>query len=338
MPPSLRKKIREPIYNLMYKDGTKGATYSKRFAVTGITRDKPYDLTQGKKGSKVIYFSANPNGEAETVTIHLRQSGSIKKLKFDLDFAELLIKGRGVKGNLVTKYNVKKIELKESGVSTLKPRKLWFDDTVRRLNTDGRGDLLGEFRGEDRLLIITQKGIVKTVTPEVTLHFDADMIVLEKWSPQKPIAAIYWEGEKERYYVKRFVIEHSDREELFISDHPKSYLEIISTDYLPVVEIVYNKIRNKDQKPNDTIKLEEFIAVKGISALGNRLTTEKVKQINILDPIPRQEEQTATEDEITNESSDPKNNPEEATKNDSASNDNSDENPDPDDQGQTLLF
>ncbi|NCP61330.1 MAG: DNA gyrase/topoisomerase IV subunit A, partial [Flavobacteriales bacterium] len=184
------KKDNRTIYNLIYRDGAKGPSYIKRFAVTSITRDKEYDLTNGSKGSTILYFSANPNGEAEVITILLRQVGSIKKLKWDLDFADIIIKGRNSKGNLVTKYSIKKIELKEKGISTLKPRKIWFDDSVQRLNVDGRGELIGEFRGEDRLLIITQSGTIKTILPELTTHFDNDMIVLEKWLPKKPISAI----------------------------------------------------------------------------------------------------------------------------------------------------
>ena len=293
-----KKKDKRTIYNMIYQDGRGGASYVKRFAVTGVTRDKEYDLTQGKKSSKVSYFSANPNGEAEVVTIFLRQAGSIKKLKFDLDFSDLLIKGRGVKGNIVTKYNIKRIELKEQGISTLKPRKIWFDDTVQRLNVDGRGELLGEFRGEDRLLVITQNGIVKTLIPEMTLHFNSEMIVLEKWKPKKPISAIYWDGDKERYYVKRFLVENSEKEESFITDSPKSFLEVISTDYRPVAEVVFNKIRGKDQRPNEEVNLEEFIAIKGVKALGNQLTTHKVRQINLLDPLPYEEPEPIPTEEI----------------------------------------
>ena len=292
-----KKKDKRTIYNLIYKDGKGGASYVKRFSVTGVTRDKEYDLTQGKKGSEVLYFTANPNGEAEVVTIYLRQAGSVRKLKFEVDFSDLLIKGRGVKGNRVTKYAIKKIELKEAGVSTLKPRKIWFDETVQRLNVDGRGELLGEFKGEDRLLIITQKGIAKTIIPELTTHFDNDMIVLEKWIPNKPISAIYYDGEKERYFVKRFIIETEGKEEKFITDHSDSYLEIISTDYLPQAEIVYNKLRGKDQKPNDIVNFEQFISIKGIKALGNQLTTEKVKQINLLESLPYEIEEESVEDD-----------------------------------------
>ena len=175
-----KKKDKRTIYNMIYQDGRGGASYIKRFAVTGITRDKHYDLTNGNPQSKVHYFSANPNGEAEVVTIHLRQSGSIKKLKWDLDFADLVVKGRGVRGNTVTKYAIKRVDLKEEGVSTLKPRKIWFDETVQRLNADERGRLLGAFSGEDRILIATQSGKIKTQIPDLSMHFPPDMIVLEK--------------------------------------------------------------------------------------------------------------------------------------------------------------
>jgi len=280
------KKDNRTIYNMIYRDGKSGPSYIKRFAVTGITRDKEYDLTNGNKLSSVLYFSANHNGEAEVVTVLLRQAGSIKKLKWDIDFSNILIKGRDSKGNLVTKYPIKKIELKEKGVSTLKPRKIWFDDAVQRLNVDGRGELIGEFRGEDRILIINQSGVIKTIVPEITAHFDDDMIVLEKWIPKKPISAIYYDGEKERYYVKRFVVENENKEEVFISEHEKSQLEIVSTDWRPMVEVVYAKSKGKDAKDSQIVNLEDFIAVKGIKAIGNQLTTDKIKQINLLEPLP----------------------------------------------------
>ena len=281
-----KKKDARTIYNMIYKDGKGGASYIKRFAVTSITRDREYDLTGGKPHTNVLYFSANPNGEAEVVTIMLRQVGSIKKLKWDLNFADILIKGRTSKGNLVTKHAVKRIELKEKGVSTLKPRKIWFDDTIQRLNVDGRGDLIGEFRGEDRLLVISQSGRIKTIVPDITTHFSEDMIVLEKWVPKKPISAVYFDGAKERYYVKRFLIENENREDVFISSHPSSTLEIVSTDWRPVVDITFAKDRGKDRRPNQSIDVEQFISVKGISALGNQLSKFKVNQIDLLDPLP----------------------------------------------------
>ena len=284
-----KKKDKRTTYNMIYKDGRGGASYVKRFNVTAFTRDKLYDLTTGKAQSDVLYFTANPNGEAEVVTINLRQSGSIKKLKWDLDFADVMIKGRNAKGNIVTKYPVKRIELKEKGLSTLKPRKIWFDETVQRLNVDGRGELLGQFTPEDRLLIVNQKGDVKTVIPELTMHFDPNMIVLEKWKPEKPLTAIYWEGEKELFYVKRFLIENPDKEENILTDHPDSYLEKIFTDYRPVAEVVFAKKRGQERKPNLEVNLEEFIAVKGITAMGNQLTREKVLEINALSPLPYEE-------------------------------------------------
>ncbi len=284
-----KKNDKRTIYNIIYKDGKGGASYLKRFNVTGITRDRLYELTGGKAGSEILYFSANPNGEAEVVTINLRQSGSIKKLKWDVDFSDVLIKGRASKGNVVTKYSVKRIELKERGLSTLKPRKLWFDDTVHRLNVDERGELLGEFTSDDRLLIINQKGMIKTSIPELTMRFDDDMIILERWHPLKPLSAVYYDGEKERYYLKRFLVEREDKEELFISDHPKSVLELVSTDWRPVIEIEFIKPRGKDNKPNQIVDIEDFITIKGIKALGNQLTSDKVKNINILSPLPYEE-------------------------------------------------
>lgn len=297
------KKDSRTIYNMIYRDGKSGPSYIKRFSVTGITRDKEYDLTNSNKGSVVSYFSANPNGEAEVISILLRQAGSIKKLKWDIDFADILIKGRNSKGNLVTKYPIKKVELKEKGISTLKPRKIWFDDAVQRLNVDGRGELLGEFRGEDRILIITQKGIVKTIIPEVTAHFDNDMIVIEKWIPKKPISAIYFDGEKEKYFVKRFLIENENKEESFITSHDKSHLEIISTDWIPMVEIEFTKDRGKERKDDLLVNLEEFISVKGLTALGNQLTKEKVNQINLLEALPYEapEEVHANDLEVVDE-------------------------------------
>ncbi|WP_417866325.1 DNA gyrase/topoisomerase IV subunit A [Xanthomarina gelatinilytica] len=311
-----KKKDKRTIYNMIYRDGSKGPSYVKRFAVTSITRDKEYDLTNGNKGSLVWYFSANPNGEAEMVTIYLRQVGSIKKLKWDLDFADVLIKGRASKGNKVTKHAIKKVELKEKGVSTLKPRKIWFDDTVQRLNVDERGELVGEFRGEDRILIITQSGTVKTIIPEITTHFDDDMIVMEKWIPKKPISAIYFDGEKERFYVKRFVVENESKEERFISDHPNSQLEIVSTDWRPMAEVEFTKERGKDRKDNMEVNFEEFIAVKGITAQGNQLTKDKINQVSLLDPLPYEApEETPAEDievvdetDVSNESKSNKSN------------------------------
>ena len=280
-----KKKDKRTIYNMIYRDGDKGYCYLKRFPVHGITRDKPYSLIRSKKDGVVKYFSANPNGEAEKVAIILRKNPKLKKLKWDVDFSNYIIKGRMTRGNQITKHNVKRIELKEKGISTLKPRKIWFDDTVQRLNVDGRGDLLGEFRGEDKILVVLQNGSLKIIDPDMSAHFNDDMIVLEKWMPKKPLSVVYFDGKKQRFFVKRFLVENENKHEKFITEHKDSFLELISTDWKPVIEIVFNKIRNKTQKPNQVIELEQFISIKGIKAIGNQLSSEKIKQINTLDAI-----------------------------------------------------
>ncbi len=279
------KSDKRTIYNLIYRDGKSGPAYIKRFNVSGVTRDKLYDLTNASAGSQVLYFTCNPNGEAEVITVLLRQLGNIKKLKWDLDFASIAIKGRASKGNLVTKYPIKKIEIKEKGISTLLPRKIWFDETVQKLNTEARGELLGEFKPNDKILIISQSGKLKVIIPELTTHFDEDMVVLEKWLPNKPISAIYYDGEKERYYIKRFLVENETKEDVFISEHANSQLEVVSTDYRPQAEIVFAKVKGV-QKENLLVDIESFITIKGFKAQGNQLTTDKIKQVNLLAPLP----------------------------------------------------
>ena len=322
-----KKNDTRTIYNMIYRDGKNGPSYIKRFNVTGVTRDKEYNLTVGNKGSQVLYFTVNPNGEAETITINLRAAGSVKKLKWDIDFSDLAIKGRSSRGNTVSKHAIKKIELKSEGVSTLKPRKIWFDEIVQRLNVDNRGELLGEFKPEDRLLIINQKGIIKTIKPELTTHFDSDMIVLEKWIPEKPISVIYYDGDKEKYFVKRFMIDNPNKEELFISEHHKSQLEIVSTEYRPMAEVQFSK-RNLDPT---LLNFEEFIAIKGIKAQGNQLTADKIKQVNMLEPLPY--EPPVIEDVEVNDEEVIDNNVDSSDDNSNSENDKSD-----DSEGQIKLF
>ena len=299
-----KKKDVRTIYNMVYRDGDKSFNYIKRFAVSGVTRDKLYALSSSKKPSLVKYFSANPNGEAEKITINLRQNAKIKKLKWDVDFSDVMIKGRGTRGNILTKNTIKNVELKEKGVSTLKPRKIWFDETVQKLNVDGRGELLGEFRGDDKILVVSQNGSLKIIQPELSTHFNDDMIVLEKWIPKKPISAIYFDGKKEKYFAKRFLAENKNKEEVFISENKGSFLELISTDWKPVFELVFIKLRNKDQRPNQRIIFEEFISVKGIKAQGNQLTPHKIKQVNTLESLeyrPEDGESTDENDPTLNE-------------------------------------
>ena len=291
-----KKKDNRTIYNAIYKDGKLGTSYIKRFAVTGVTRDKMYDITQGKAGSHLLYFSANPNGEAETVSVILRNTGQAKKLKWELDFADLQIKGRGVKGNIVTKYNVLKIELKEKGVSTLKPRKIWFDSTVLKLNLDERGELLGAFRGEDRLLIISDKAESKTVTPQMELHFSQVPLVLERWVKTKPITAVYYDQEKDRYFIKRFLIENENKEDVFIKED--ATLIFISTEWRPVIEIEFVKPRGAAPLPNKVINIEKFIGVKGYKAMGNQLTDKKIKNITLKESLPYEAPEQPKLDEL----------------------------------------
>ena len=293
------------IYNLIYRDGKLGNTYMKRFPVKSITRDKEYDLTAGSKLSKLYHFSANPNGEAEVVSIVLKSQAKTRKLKFDIDFADLAIKGRSSKGNLVSKHAISKVELKSKGISTLAAQKIWFDDTVQRLNIDGRGDLLGDFAGDDKILVVSQSGEYQLLSFELTSHFPSDMIVLEKYNPKKPISVIYWDASKQKYYVKRFLVESSDKKVSFISDSEGSYLEVVSTDYLPIAEIEFAKERNKEQRVNEQINFEEFISIKGLKAQGNSLSPYKVKTINLLASLepPVVEETPIDSDEEDDEES-----------------------------------
>ncbi|WP_313375114.1 DNA gyrase/topoisomerase IV subunit A [Chishuiella sp.] len=283
------KNDKRTIYNLIYRDGKNGPAYQKRFAVTGITRDKEYDLTAGNKGSEVLYFTANPNGEAQVVSVILKTHQRIKKLKFDLDFADLAIKGRSSKGNLVTKYPIKKIELKEEGVSTLAPRQIWFDEEIKRLNADGVGILLGSFKGDDKILTINKKGEAKLVSFDLSNRFDDELEIIEKWKPNKPISCVYFDAEKDRYFIKRFLLEDTLSPQVFYSlEDDKSSIIVVSTDYLPMIELVYSKVKGVEKEP-EIINVEEFIAVKGIKAQGNQLTVNKLKTIKILDPLPFEE-------------------------------------------------
>ena len=279
-----KKKDSRTIYNMVYKDGKLGASFIKRFAVTGVTRDKEYDLTQGKLQSEMLYFSANSNGEAEIITILLRNKGNIKKLKWDLDFADLQIKGRASRGNTVTKYPVRKVILKEKGVSTLKPRKIWFDNTIRRLNLEERGTLLGAFKGEDKLLIASKKGTLKAVAPELSLHFDENVIHLEKWIPEKPITAVYFDTEKDRYFIKRFLIETVGKEDSFIKEDVT--LLYIGFDWLPILKVNFEKPRGKEQPESLVINADVFISVKGYKALGNQITDKKIKTVELKEALP----------------------------------------------------
>ncbi|MBD3904504.1 DNA gyrase/topoisomerase IV subunit A [Chryseobacterium sp. Ch-15] len=285
-----KKNDKRTVYNMIYREGRDGPYYMKRFSVTAVTRNTDYHLGSDKRGSDMLYFSANPNGEAEVVTVLLKPNPRIRKNKMEIDFSELAIKGRDSRGNLVTKYSVKKVDLKEEGISTLAPRKIWFDETVRRLNADARGTLLGNFKGDDKILIINAQGEAKLVSFDLGNRFDDEYIVLEKWRPNQPITCIYYDGEKDMYFIKRFLLENNTNLQTFMpSEHPKSFIERIIVANNTTAEIIFAKDKGKDRE-SETVNIDEFIAVKGIKAIGNQFTKFKVKNINITIPEPEEEE------------------------------------------------
>jgi len=279
-----KKNDERTVYNMIYRDGKSGAVFMKRFPVTGVTRDKVYDLTKGTKGSEVLYFTANPNGEAEVVEVQLKPMPGLRKVQWDLNFAELAVKGRNSMGNVVTKYAVKKIVLKEKGVSTLGAIDIYFDDTVQRLNTDKRGTYLGSFGPNDKILTITESGHYRLTGFDLSTHFDEDMVLIEKFNQNKAVSAIYLDGESKTYFVKRFMIEPTDKKVLFISESAGSRIEVVTTDLIPVVQVKYSKVKDKEV-PDEQIDLTQFIEVKGLKAKGNKLSYAKVKEINLLPPV-----------------------------------------------------
>ena len=279
-----KKNDERTIYNMIYRDGKNGAVFMKRFPVTGVTRDKQYDLTKGTKGSEVLYFTANPNGESEIVEVQLKPMPGLRKVQWDINFADLAVKGRNSMGNVVTKYAIKKIILKQKGLSTLGALDIWFDDTVQRLNTDKRGTYLGSFGPDDKILTIMQSGYYKLTGFDLATHFDEDMVLIEKFNPAKPVSAVYLDGESKTYFVKRFLVEPMDKKVLFISEAEGSRLEIVTTDTVPVLELKFSKVKDKEL-PDETINLVDFIGVKGYKAKGNKLSYSKVKEINLLPPV-----------------------------------------------------
>lgn len=288
-----KKDDKRTIYNMIYRDGKNGGAMMKRFAVTAITRDKEYDLTKGTANSEVLHFSANPNGEAEVVTVHLRALDRLKKLKFDIDFSELAIKGRDAIGNVCSKYPVKKVELKQSGISTLGARKIWLDESVMRLNEEGHGRFMGDFEAEDKLLVVLQSGVYKLIPPDISTHFDDNMVFVEKFIPEKPLTAVYFDGEKEQWFVKRFLIEPSKGPVTFITDHPKSKLGVATLLHHPVLYIRYNKkFKQAQNKMDESVNLRDFIAVKGLKAIGNKLTALPVLNLDLLDADPQREQES----------------------------------------------
>ncbi|MFT4660609.1 MAG: topoisomerase-4 subunit A [Patiriisocius sp.] len=294
-----KKGDRRTIYNVVYQDGTGGNSYIKRFDVTSITRDKEYNLTRGTKGSRITYFTENPNGQAEVISVKLRPRPKLKKLKFDFDFSDLGIKGRQAKGNTLTKNLISKIELKEAGKSTLSARKIWFDEVVRRLNVDGRGKYLGAFKASDRLLLLSKNGFYRLVEPKLSLRFTDDLTTVEKWKQKIPISIIYWDGERKRVTAKRFIPELSNSEVRFVNENENTTIEVIASHDLPIIKLEFDKRSN--DRPDEEINLSKFIEPKGISSVGNRLTAYKVKSYTLLPFEEIIEEDEPVKEEIADE-------------------------------------
>ena len=302
-----KKGDKRTIYHLIYQDGVGGPAMMKRFYVNSITRDTEYDLSRGTKGSKMLYFSVHPNGEREVVNILLRPRPHLKRLRFDIDFGELLIKGRQSSGNRVTKEIIQKITQKEVGGSTLAARKIWFDTVVGRLNDEERGKYLGAFKGEDKILTLYKTGEYRLSNFDLSNHFDEDMIHIEKWVPSRPLSTVYFDAEKDMHFVKRFLCEvTSDKKVSFISESEGSYMDVVSTAYQPNIKIVYNKLLKETKNlPDNEVQLADFIDVKGMKAQGNQLTKLKVKEIVLTHPVegtePWPEDVVETIDDETEE-------------------------------------
>ncbi len=281
-----KKNDERTVYNMIYKDGQSGVSYIKRFSVVGVTRDKEYDLTKGSKGSRVQYFSANPNGEAEVVNIQLKPHAKLKKLQFDEDFAAIAIKGRNSMGNIVTKYPVKKIVLKSKGVSTLAGRKIWYDDILKRLNADNRGKYLGEFDGDDRILTILSDGTYELTSFDLNNHFDDKMIRIEKYEPEKVYTVVHFEGKSKNYMVKRFKFENTaiGKQTSIVSDESGSKLILVSGAQQLIVKV--DQLKGKTEIP-ETVELDlsELIDVKGMKAMGNRISQHTVKSVELVNEI-----------------------------------------------------
>lgn len=296
-----KKGDKRTIYHLIYQDGTGGSAMMKRFYVNSITRDTEYDLTRGLKGSKMLYFSVHPNGEREVVNVLLRPRPHLKRLRFDVDLGDLLIKGRQSAGNRVTKEIIQKITQKEVGGSTLAARKIWFDTVVGRLNDEGRGKFLGSFKGEDRILTLYKTGEYRLSNFDLSNHFDEEMIHIEKWHPHRALSTVYYDAEKDLHFVKRFLCEvTSDKKVSFISEGEGSYMDVVSTAYRPMIRIIYNKLLKETKNlPDNELQIADFIDVKGMKAQGNQLTKLKVKEIVLTHSI--EGEEPWPEDEISAE-------------------------------------
>lgn len=291
-----RKRDDRTVYNMVYRDGSLGYAFVKRFSVIGITRDTEYQLTKGSKGSKILYFTANPNGEAEVITVHHATKAKLKKVSFDFDFAKLAIKGRQAMGNILTRNAVRNITKKEEGVSTLEAREIWFDQTVQRLNVNGAGVSLGRFSGKDKIFTLTQSGYMRLTGHDLSTHFDEDLLEIRKYNPNSIVTAIYREGKTSSYYLKRFQAEDNDKKLAFL-DEGDTLIDY-TMDTFPHLKVLYDENSGK-KILEEVIDVADFIAVKGYKAKGKRITTSEVKQFLWLEPDPEPEYEESPEDEVT---------------------------------------
>lgn len=298
-----KKNDKRTIYNVIYRDGKDGAYFIKRFNVTSMIRDREYDVTQGNPGSKIMYFTANPNGEAEVVKVALRPNPRIKKLILERDFSEISIKGRQSMGNLLTRLEVHKISLKHRGGSTLGGRKVWFDYDVLRLNYDGRGEYLGEFHSEDSILVVHKNGEFYTSDFDLNNHYDSDIMILEKYDPEKVWTAVLYDADQQNYpYLKRFCFEQSSKRQNFLGENKQNELLLLTSETYPRINVVFGG-HDSFREPM-IVDAGEFVGVKSFKAKGKRLTTFAIDKIEELEPIVREEPEVQTEevDEAVNDS------------------------------------
>jgi len=276
------KNDERTIYNIVYQDGKDGPLLAKRCSISGLTRDKEYSLTRGTPGSKIVYLSVNPNGEAEVIKVHHKPKARLKKLVFEFDFGQLAIKGKSSMGNILTRNAVHKVTLKEKGLSTLGGRKIWFDDAVSRLNVDGRGTFLGEFSSDDKIMVITKNGFFRITGFDLSNHFEDNILIIEKYSPGKVYSVVYWDAEQKFYYVKRFTVEESEKPQCFINEDPDSKLISLTEVEYPRFEIHFGG-KHKERE-NEIVEVAEFISVKSYKAKGKRLTSYIVDNIQEIEP------------------------------------------------------
>ena len=297
-----KKNDKRTIYNAVYRDGKEGIHYMKRFAVTSVTRDREYDLTQGTPGSRVVYFTANPNGEAEVIKVTLKPNPRIRKITFEKDFSEIAIKGRQAMGVILSKYDVHKIALKQKGGSTLGGRKVWFDRDVLRLNYDGRGEYLGEFQSEDSILVILNNGEFYTTNFDLSNHYEDNVQIVEKYDPNKVWSAALYDADQQNYpYLKRFCFEAGSRKQNYLGDNKESKLILLTDEYYPRLEVIFGGHDSFREKL--IIDADEFIAVKGFKAKGKRISTFNIEAINELEPVrfPEEKQEANEGDDETEE-------------------------------------